>query len=83
MTINVHYSCDITGNHKALTQQLIDTDIKKFTHMSDAIIFAIECTECSNYKDLLKKASVPEDMAKASLQEKLLIDREEFVRYKE
>lgn len=83
MSIEVHYSCDIAGDHKALTQQLIDTDIKKFTYMSDAIMFAIECTECSNYSELLEKAGVPEDMAKSELKEELLINKDEFIRYKE
>jgi hypothetical protein len=83
MSIEVHYSCDIVGNHKALTQQLIDTDIKKFTYMSDAIMFAIECTECINYSELLEKAGVSEDMAKSELREELLINRKEFIRYKE
>ena len=83
MSIEVHYSCDIMGDHKALTQQLIDTDIKKFKYMSDAIMFAIECTECTNYSALLKQAGVPEEMAKAELKEELLINRDEFIRYKE
>jgi len=83
MSIEVHYSCDIAGDHKAMTQQLIDTDIKKFKYMSDAVMFAIECTECSNYSELLQKAGVSEDMAKSELKEELLINKDEFIRYKE
>lgn len=83
MAIDVHFSCDIVGDHKAMTQQLIDTDIKTFKYMSDAITFAIECTECTNYSELLQKAGVSEDMAKSELKEELLINRKEFIRYKE
>tara|TARA_B110000259_G_scaffold181223_1_gene222934 strand:- start:7218 stop:7436 length:219 start_codon:yes stop_codon:yes gene_type:complete len=71
------------GNHKAATQQLIDTDIKKFKYMSDAIMFAIECTECANYSELLQKAGVSESMANSELNEELLINKKEFIRYKE
>lgn len=83
MSIDVHFSCDIVGDHKAMTQQLIDTDIKTFKYMSDAITFAMECTECENFSELLQKAGVPEEMAKAELKEELLIDKENFIRYKE
>ena len=83
MSIEVHYSCDIVGDHKAMTQQLIDTEVKTFKYMSDAVMFAIECTECTNYSELLEKAGVSEEMAKSELREDLLIDKEEFIRYKE
>jgi len=81
--IEVHYSCDILGDHKAFTQKLIDTEIKKFKYLSDALTFASECTECINYSALLQKAGVSEEMSKATLEEGLLLDSEEYSRYKE
>ena len=82
--IKVHYSCDSVGDHKALTPQLIDSETKEFPEIGDAIKFATECTECLNYKELLKEAGVSEEMLSAGLyEEDLLLDSVEFNRYRE
>lgn len=82
--IRVHYSCDSLGDHKALTHKLIDTEIKEFKHLNDAISFAAECTECLNYKEILKEAGVSEEMLRKDFHpENLMLDSFEFDRYRE
>ena len=84
MGIQVHYGCDSKGDHKALTQQLIDSDVRKFKDLSEALSFASECTECLNYKALLKEAGVSEEMLRTDFQEEnLLLDSVECSRYRE
>jgi len=82
--ITVHYSCDSLGDHKALTAKLIDSEVKEFPEINSAIKFATECTECLNYKELLKEAGVSEEMLSTGLyEEDLLLDSVEFNRYRE
>jgi hypothetical protein len=85
MNVKVHYACDSKGDHKALTQHLIDTDVKNFENIQKAIAFATECTEVLNIKELLKEAGVTEELLSVDFQEEdlLLLDLPEFSRYRE
>jgi hypothetical protein len=85
MDIKVHYACDSKGDHQALTQQLIDTDVKKFNDIQEAITFATECTEVLNSRELLKEAGVSEEMLSADFleEDQLLLDSPEFSKYRE
>ena len=84
MNVTVHYSCDSTGDHTALSIQLIDTEKKIFKTPFEAINFAAECTECLNLDDVLEKAGVnPCSPCADILNEDLSLDSEELKIYKE
>tara|TARA_R110002126_G_scaffold47605_2_gene133339 strand:+ start:5089 stop:5328 length:240 start_codon:yes stop_codon:yes gene_type:complete len=73
MSIKVHFSCDSIGDHNAHTSQLIDSEFKEFKDLSEAIIFATECTEVLNPMDLLEEAGVPEEVCRTSFREENLL----------
>tara|TARA_R100000908_G_C3748898_1_gene143737 strand:+ start:611 stop:877 length:267 start_codon:yes stop_codon:yes gene_type:complete len=82
--IKVYYGCDYLGDHKALTLNIIDVDFKTFDTLLEAVKFAIECTECLNIKELLKKQGIPEDLLDENLRpEDLLLNFNNFVRYQD
>lgn len=81
--VTVHYACDSVGNHKAETSQLIDADLKEFHTMDKAIRFAIECTECLNLNELLEKSGVSSSILRENPHEDLLLNSENFIRYRE
>lgn len=82
--IKVYYGCDYLGDHTAPTVNIVDVEFKLFNTIDTAFKFAIECTECLNLKELLKKQGIPEDLLDENLQaEDLLLNFNNFVRYQD
>jgi hypothetical protein len=82
--IKVYYGCDYLGDHRALTVNIIDVDFKTFSTLESALKFAIECTECLNLRELLKKQGISEAFLDQNLhKEDLLLNFDNFVRYKD
>lgn len=65
-TIKVLFAVDCIGDYQALTHRLIDTEERIFKDLGEALLFANQCTQCLNEKDLLKLAGISGHRSKVS-----------------
>tara|TARA_R110002020_G_scaffold136109_1_gene303732 strand:+ start:11 stop:265 length:255 start_codon:yes stop_codon:yes gene_type:complete len=81
----VEFACDTMGDHLAPEIALIDTSVRMFKTVDEAIAFISECTECLNAPQVFQEAGIHPDGCSMDLlvQDQLLLDSPEFEMYRE